>query len=80
MTKKELIQIIQEKSNVKSQEIIDAVIKALTFEIHTQEKLYIPGLGTFKHVVRAARTSRNPKTGEPIQVPEKTVLTFKASR
>jgi nucleoid DNA-binding protein len=80
MTKKELIQNIQEKSHVKSKEIVDAIMKALISEIHTQEKLFIQGLGTFKHVVRAARTARNPINGEAVQVPEKTVLTFKASR
>lgn len=58
----------------------DAVIKALISEIHTQERLVIQGLGTFKHVVRAARTGRNPATGEAMDIPEKTVLTFKASR
>jgi len=80
MTKDELIQSICDSTNGISKTGINAVIKALISEIHTQEKLFIPGLGTFKHKVRAERTCRNPITGESVHVPEKTVLTFKASR
>jgi nucleoid DNA-binding protein len=32
------------------------------------------------NIVRPAHTARNPKTGEPVQVPEKIVLKFKAAR
>ena len=39
----------------------------------------VPGLGTFKPADRAAKTGRNPKTGEAIQIPAKRVLTFKVS-
>ncbi|HIJ95803.1 MAG TPA: hypothetical protein HPP94_08730 [Desulfuromonadales bacterium] len=44
------------------------------------EPVIIKGFGTFKTVTRKARTARNPKTGEAIQVPAKTVLTFKAAK
>lgn len=79
MTKEELIQSISFSTGI-SKTGINAVIKALIDEIHKQDKLYIPGLGTFKHVVRAARTARNPITGEPVNVPEKTVLKFRPSK
>jgi DNA-binding protein HU-beta len=44
------------------------------------EKLTVPGFGTFKMVEVAARKSRNPRTGEPIEVPAKVELKFKQSK
>lgn len=44
-----------------------------------REPVKLRGFGTFKRTDRAARTSRNPKTGEPVAVPAKIVMTFKAS-
>jgi DNA-binding protein HU-beta len=38
-----------------------------------------PGLGYFKPIDRAARTGRNPKTGEQFDIPAKRALVFKAS-
>ena len=80
MTKSELIEKIKQSTKGTPKTVIDEVINALINEINVNERLYVHGLGTFKHVVRAARTARNPKTGEIIQVPEKQVLTFKASK
>lgn len=43
-------------------------------------KLTLIGTGTFKMTEKAARVARNPRTGEAVNVPAKTVLTFKASK
>jgi len=40
----------------------------------------IPGLGKLVKVERAARTGRNPATGEILQIPAKTVLKFKIAK
>lgn len=42
-------------------------------------KATIRGFGTFKVTSRAARTGRNPKTGEPVDIPAQDTITFKAS-
>lgn len=39
----------------------------------------IPGLGKIKVAVRPARTARNPRTGEKVNVPAKKVLKFSQS-
>ena len=44
-----------------------------------EDVVILQGFGTFKRTVRAARTGHNPKTGEAIQIAEKTVLGFKAA-
>jgi len=41
--------------------------------------LRVTGLGTFSRKVKPARTARNPQTGAPVAVPERSVLAFKAS-
>ncbi|WP_347279253.1 HU family DNA-binding protein [Plasticicumulans sp.] len=40
----------------------------------------IPGLGTFEPVRRKARLGRNPQSGEPVQIPEKHSVKFKAAK
>ncbi len=44
------------------------------------EGFTIPGLGKLVKVERAARTGRNPATGETIQIPAKTVLKFRIAK
>lgn len=48
-------------------------------ETNAGEKVILKGFGTFSVKTKAARTARNPMTGAPVQVPAKSVLTFKAS-
>lgn len=43
------------------------------------EKVMVKGFGTFAIKEKAARTARNPKTGEAVDVPARAVLSFKAS-
>ena len=79
MTKKELIQRLAGETGV-AQKQVEGVLAALFRAIHQEERTAIPGFGIFKWVVRAARAARNPTTGEAVAVPEKKVLTFKASK
>jgi DNA-binding protein HU-beta len=59
--------------------IVDNFVEVLQETIKTQE-LKLAGLGSFKQVVRAARQGRNPRTGQPITIPAKTVVKFKAAK
>jgi DNA-binding protein HU-beta len=56
--------------------IIDSITKALA----SGEEVSIAGLGIFEAKQRAARTARNPRTGEPIQVPAMRVPKFRAAK
>ena len=61
--------------------VIDAFLDGIRF--HTAvagNKVIIQGFGTFEMKTRAAHTARNPGTGLPVEVPEQTRLTFKASK
>ncbi len=63
---------------------IDTIIKAFesTIARHIQsgDEIRIAGFGTFKTTQRSARTSRNPRTGEPVDVPARTAPSFKAGK
>jgi DNA-binding protein HU-beta len=48
-------------------------------ETDANEKVSLVGFGTFARKNKPARTARNPATGDPIAVPARSVLTFKAS-
>jgi len=59
---------------------VDAVLKsfesAIGRTLSQGGEVRIAGFGTFKTSARAARTSRNPRTGEPVQVPARTAARF----
>jgi len=58
---------------------VNAVIQSIKASIVEGQGLIVAGLGTFKTVTRPARQGRNPKTGEPVAIPEKTAVRFKPS-
>jgi len=56
--------------------MIDSVVSSLT----KGEEVSIAGLGIFKTKMRAARTARNPRTGESVQVAAMRVPKFQAAK
>lgn len=83
MNKTELIKSIVEKSG-QDKKTVDAVLNALDEVVKTSasngESVPVAGLGVFKVSDRAARTARNPMTGETVQVPAKRVAKFAVSK
>ncbi|MEK7178795.1 MAG: HU family DNA-binding protein [Patescibacteria group bacterium] len=59
---------------------VDAVIDAIAKTLKEGGEVSIAGLGIFSSKTRAARTARNPKTGEPVQVPAMRVPKFRAAK
>jgi len=72
VNKTELIDAIADRTGV-AKSTVDAVIKGMTDTIEENvakgDKISIPGFASFQKVRRAARTGRNPRTGETIQIP-----------
>ena len=62
----------------------DAAVRAFTETVEEALKegnsIGIVGFGTFEVRTRAAREGRNPRTGETLQIPEKSVPAFKAGK
>lgn len=49
-------------------------------DAYCEAEVTLPGLGKLKTVTRAARTGRNPQTGEPVRIPERVTVKFSAAK
>ena len=60
---------------------LEAICEVIrTDVVVNQDKIILPGFGTFDSVVRPARTGINPATLEKIQIPETRKVKFKPSK
>lgn len=80
MNKGELIKALEDTlgSRKAATEALEAVLDAIVREVAKGGKVAITGFGTFEKAARAARTGRNPRTGEEVRIPEAVVPRFKA--
>jgi len=60
--------------------VVDLLLETISKALSDKEHIEIRGFGSFKVKTRKARIARNPRTGEKVDVPEKQVPYFKASR
>jgi DNA-binding protein HU-beta len=83
MTKADLIDSIATKADIpkqKAEEIVNRVFDDIVSALKTGDKVNISGFGTFSVSERKARTGRNPKTGETIQIASSRAAKFKAGK
>ncbi len=83
MNKSELIDAIASKSDLsKAQagQALEATFASIEQALKSGEAVTLVGFGTFSVKERAARTGRNPKTGEPIQIAASKAPGFKAGK
>ncbi len=80
-SKSEIIAELAEAASVEKKqagEMLETLVKMAYRE--AGNGFTIPGLGKLVKAERAARTGRNPATGETIQIPAKSVLKFKIAK
>ncbi|MFC1779690.1 HU family DNA-binding protein [Thermodesulfobacteriota bacterium] len=83
MTKSELIDAIAEKaglSKADASKALSATLESVTDALKAGEKVALIGFGTFSVSLRAARTGKNPQTGEAIAIPASKAAKFKAGQ
>lgn len=81
MNKADLVNEIAKETGLtktKSSEVVDTIVETISNSLKKGEKVTLVGFGTFTTSKRSARKGRNPKTGEVINIPGKTVARFKA--
>ncbi len=81
MNKTELIALIAEKadlSKVSAARALDSVLDEITTAVAQGDTVTLVGFGTFKSSARAARTGKNPRTGETLKIAATTVPKFTA--
>ena len=83
MTKTDLIDAVASKAALpkqKAEEIVNGIFNDITAGLKNGDKVNISGFGTFSVSHRKARTGRNPKTGETIQIASSKAAKFKAGK
>ena len=83
MNKTELIAAIAERAEISkkdSEKAVKAFIDVVTEELKKEEKVQLVGFGTFEVSKRAARTGKNPQTGEPMTISTCNAPKFKAGK
>jgi DNA-binding protein HU-beta len=79
ITIKELVDVAATASGTTkkaAEEVVTAVFGKIAEALKAGEEVTVRDFGRFHHKTRDARTARNPRTGESVQVPAKTVIKF----
>lgn len=80
MTKKEIAKKISEQfgiTHLLAQEAVQMVFDGITQTLVDENRIELRNFGVFEVKRRRPRKARNPRTGESVSVPERTVVTFK---
>lgn len=83
MNKEELVQEVSKKAKVtqkEAAEVINCFMDTVQKTVAKGQKITLVGFGTFEAKKRAARTGRNPQTGNPIKIAAKTAPVFSAGK
>ena len=83
MTKAELVDHVAatvQLSKSQTDAVLTQCLQAIMDAVQAGEAVELRGFGRFHLRHRPPRTGRNPRTGEPIQIPAKAVPTFTAGK
>ncbi len=83
MTKADIVDIISEGTGltkIETQAVVDGFMATVQYALNKSERVDLRGFGSFKPVRRKARIARNPKTNDPVKVPEHITVLFKPSK
>jgi DNA-binding protein HU-beta len=79
VNKGELVDAIANDANISktdAESALNAFINSVQSSISSGEKVTLPGFGTFSPALRKARTGMDPRTREPVQIPERKSAKF----
>jgi len=80
MTKKDIVMKVSNETNLTQidvKKIVQKTLDAIVESLERGETVELRNFGVFKVKSRRGRVGRNPRTGEEVPVPEKTVVVFK---
>ena len=83
MNKSELIEAVAKTAGISKStagDALDATLSAIKVALKKEQSVTLVGFGTFKVGKRAARTGRNPRTGEAIKIKAAKVPKFSAGK
>lgn len=80
MTKPEMVKAIAQAAGInasQAEKAFEAVFDCIRAGLETEGRAAVHGFGVFVKAETAARKGRNPKTGEAIDIPAKSVIRFR---
>jgi integration host factor subunit beta len=83
MTKADLVELVAEEAEMTKKDVeqlIEIIFESIVDSLNKGEKIELRGFGSFRVRHRNARKGRNPKTGEPVDIPAKRVAYFKPGK
>ncbi len=83
MTKAELVEDVAraaELTKKDAERLVELVFESIIETLNQGEKIELRGFGSFRVRGRSARRGRNPKTGDPVDIPAKRVPYFKPGK
>lgn len=81
MSKTDLVTYIAEETGLTkadSARALEAFVGGVTKGLKKEGKVTLTGFATFTAKKKAAKTGRNPRTGEAVQIPARVAVTVKA--
>ena len=83
MNKTELVAAVSKDTNITKKDVesvLNAITANVTKAVAKKDSVQLIGFGTFTSTKRAARTGKNPQTGEKIKIPAAVVPKFKPGK
>jgi integration host factor subunit beta len=83
MTKAELVEDVADAAELTKKDaerLVEIVFESIIDTLNRGEKIELRGFGSFRVRERGARRGRNPKTGDPVDIPAKRVPYFKPGK
>jgi integration host factor subunit beta len=83
MTKADLVEIVAAEADMTKKDVeqlVEIIFDSIVGTLNKGEKIELRGFGSFRVRERNARKGRNPKTGEPVEIPAKRVAYFKPGK
>lgn len=83
MNKTELVALVAQNAQMSKEaaaEAVDATFNGIESALRSGDTVRIVGFGNFQVAHRKASNGRNPRTGEPIQIPASNIPKFKAGK
>ena len=83
MTKAELVEDVAraaELTKKDAERLVEIVFESIIDTLNSGEKIELRGFGSFRVRERGARRGRNPKSGDPVDIPAKRVPYFKPGK
>ena len=83
ITKKDVVNLVKAKTDLSvktTSEVVDALLEVITEALADGDSVRFTGFGTCSVTESAARTGKNPRTGEVIEIAASKSVSFKAGK